>query len=92
MATALVSFFSRLLAPFWLTGPLFDKELRVSSRRKRNYVLRFAYVVLLTIFVAIVWLSVVKLEGTAAFQKSRMGVAGKTIITTVVMFQFFATQ
>ena len=62
MATALVSFFSplgdalrrRLLAPFWLTGPLFDKELRVSSRRKRNYILRFAYVVLLTIFVAIV--------------------------------------
>ena len=92
MATALVSFFSRLLAPFWLTGPLFDKELRVSSRRKRNYILRFVYVVLLTIFVAIVWLSVVKLEGTAAFQKSRMGVAGKTIITTVVMFQFFATQ
>jgi len=96
MATALVSFFSRLLAPFWLTGPLFDKELRVSSRRKRNYILRFAYVVLLTIFVAIVWLSVVKFDPansrTAAFQKSRMGVAGKTIITTVVMFQFFATQ
>jgi len=92
MATALVSFFSRLLAPFWLTGPLFDKELRVSSRRKRNYILRFAYVILLTIFVAIVWLSVVKLEGTAAFQRSRMAVAGKTIITTVVMFQFFATQ
>ena len=92
MATALASFFSRLLAPFWLMGPLFDKELRVSSRRKRNYVLRFAYVALLTIFVAIVWLSVVKLQGPTAFQKSRMAVAGKTIITTVVMFQFFATQ
>jgi ABC-type transport system involved in multi-copper enzyme maturation permease subunit len=73
-------------------GPLFDKELRVSSRRKRNYILRFAYVILLTIFVAIVWLSVVKFEGTAAFQKSRMAVAGKTIITTIVMFQFIATQ
>jgi ABC-type transport system involved in multi-copper enzyme maturation permease subunit len=77
---------------FWLTGPLLDKELRVSSRRRRNYVLRFAYVLFLTIFVAIVWLSVVKFQGTAAYQKSRMSLAGKTIITTIVMFQFIATQ
>ncbi len=76
----------------WLTGPLFDKELRVSSRRRRNYVLRFAYVILLTLFVAIVWISVVQLQGTATFQKSRMAVAGKTIVTTIVSFQFIATQ
>jgi ABC-type transport system involved in multi-copper enzyme maturation permease subunit len=96
MTTALFNFVSQFLSLSWLTGPLFDKELRVSSRRKRNYVLRFVYVVLLTIFIAIVWLSVVKLgpasSQTAAFQKSRMAVAGKTIITTIVMFQFFATQ
>ena len=76
----------------WLTGPIFDKELRVSSRRKRNYTLRLVYVILLTIFVAIVWLSVVKSEGSSAFQKSRMALAGKTIVTTIVTFQFFATQ
>lgn len=92
MATALLGFFSKLFNPIWLTGPIFDKELRVSSRRKRNFVLRSAYVILLTIFVVIVWLSVVKFQGTAAYQKSRMGIAGKTIITTIVTFQFVATQ
>jgi ABC-2 type transport system permease protein len=76
----------------WLTGPIFDKELRVSSRRKKNYTLRLIYVILLTIFVAIVWLSVVKSQGSSAYQKSRMALAGKTIITTIVTFQFFATQ
>jgi len=84
-----VSSFFRLS---WLTGPLFDKELRISSRRKRNYALRFAYVIFLTLFVVIVWLSVVKFQGTATFQKSRMSVAGKTIITTIISFQFIATQ
>jgi len=92
MTTALLSFFSKLFNPVWLTGPLLDKELRVSSRRRRNYVLRFAYVLLLTVFVVIVWLSVVKFQGTAAYQKSRMAVAGKTIITTIVTFQFITTQ
>ena len=92
MSTALIRFLPRVLNPFRLTGPLLDKELRVSSRRARNYLLRFAYVSLLTIFVVIVWLSVVKFQGTAALQKSRMAVAGKTIITTIVTFQFIATQ
>lgn len=92
MATALLSFFLKLSNPAWLTGPIFDKELRVSSRRKRNFVLRSAYVILLTIFVVIVWLSVVKFQGTAAYQKSRMGIAGKTIVTTIVTFQFVAIQ
>jgi ABC-2 type transport system permease protein len=76
----------------WLTGPLFDKELRVSSRRKRNYVLRFAYMIFLSLFVVITWLSVVEFQGTATFQKSRMSAAGKDIISTIISFQFIATQ
>ena len=76
----------------WLTGPLFDKELRISSRRKRNYALRFAYMIFLTLFVVSVWVSVVEFQGTATFQKSRMSAAGKDIITTIVSFQFIATQ
>jgi len=75
-----------------LTGPIFDKELRVSSRRKRNYTLRLIYVILLTIFVAIVWLSVVKSEGSSVYEKSRMALAGKTIVSTIITFQFIATQ
>lgn len=83
---------SHFLNPLRLTGPLFDKELRVSSRRRRNYVLRFAYVILLTFFVATVWLGVVESEYSAVFQKSRMALAGKRIITTIVWFQFVTTQ
>ena len=82
----------RFLSLSWLTGPIFGKELRVSSRRRRNYTLREIYIILLTFFVAIVWLSVVKSGGSTAYQKSRMALAGKTIVTTIVMFQFFATQ
>ena len=76
----------------WLTGPIFDKELRVSSRRKRNYTLRLVYVILLTFFIAIVWLSVVKSDGSSAYQKSRLALAGKTIVSTIITFQFIATQ
>jgi ABC-type transport system involved in multi-copper enzyme maturation permease subunit len=89
---ALHNFVCKALSFSWLTGPIFDKELRVSSRRKRNYTLRLIYVILLTIFVAIVWLSMVKSEGSSAYQKSRMALAGKTIVTTIVTFQFIATQ
>ncbi len=100
MSDALVNSVSRFLRLSWLTGPLLDKELRVSSRRRRNYILRSVYVIALTVFVVMVWLSVVKYGGTlpganpasGAYQKSRMAVAGKTIISTIVMFQFFAIQ
>lgn len=92
MSTISINSVSRFLSLSWLTGPIFDKELRVSSRRKRNYTLRLIYVILLTIFVAIVWLSVVKSEGSSAYQKSRMALAGKTIVSTIVTFQFIATQ
>jgi len=34
---------ARWLSPARLTGPIFTKELRVLSRRRRHYLLRFAY-------------------------------------------------
>jgi len=80
------------LRPGWLTGPIFEKELRVSSRRGRSYALRFFYIALLTVFVAIVWLGTVQYQGGAAVQQSRMASAGKQITTTIVIFQFVAMQ
>jgi ABC-2 type transport system permease protein len=76
----------------WLTGPIFDKELRVSSRRRRNYALRFFYILLLTIFVALVWAAVVRTQGSATMQQSRMGAAAKQIVVTISLFQFIAMQ
>lgn len=92
MASLTIKSFSRILRFFWLTGPLFDKELRVSSRRKRNYFLRFAYVLLLAFFVVGTWASYGQVHGSLAYQKSRLAEIGKNIVLTIVIFQFFAAQ
>ncbi len=94
MNSAVISFFSKVVKPWWLTGPIFDKELRVSSRRRRNYVLRFVYLLLLTIFLAMVWLAAMEIQGqpATAYQTVKMSVVGIAIIGTIIMFQFIATQ
>lgn len=81
----------------WLTGPVFDKELRVSSRRKRNYVLRAVYLVALIVVMALVWMSAVRSYEyrdyrDLAYTTQRMAEAGKAIIAFIVWFQFIATQ
>ena len=81
-----------VLDPTYLAGPIFDKELRVSSRRRRNYSLRFFYVMILAFFVVTVWLSNVDVHGNATVQQSRMAEAGKAIVSKVVLFQFIAMQ
>ncbi len=92
MAEAIIKFIERILSPFWLLGPIFDKELRVSSRRRRNYVLRFAYISLLSAILFFVWAEVVQTSGYSLFQASRMAHAGQSIISFIVWFQFCATQ
>jgi len=92
MTTAVLNFIWWFFSLSWLTGPIFDKELRVSSRRRRNYVLRFAYLALLTVFLVLFWLRAVPSGGSGLYQTSRMAEAGKVIITFIVWFQFIATQ
>ena len=83
------------LPPLWrFGGPIFEKELRISSRRKRNYLLRSAYVILLTVFVAGAW-AIIMNEGSSsspAFQASRMPEVGKYIVSVIIWFQFLAIQ
>jgi ABC-type transport system involved in multi-copper enzyme maturation permease subunit len=94
MIPTLSDFLVRFSGLSWLTGPIFAKELRVSSRRRRNYVLRFAYVVLLMVFISYVWRMTARPGGpsSAVYQQSRMPEIGKHIVTTVVWFQFIAIQ
>ncbi|MHC4117851.1 MAG: ABC transporter permease subunit [Planctomycetota bacterium] len=92
MTTALFHIFERFLKLSWLTGPIFDKELRVSSRRRRNYVLRFAYLAFLTTFLALVWIRSMQPGGSALYRMSRMAEAGKNIVAYIVWFQFCVTQ
>jgi len=78
---------------FFLTGPILDKELRVLSRRKRYYALRFCYTALLAFFVLILYLSYVtigSMPGVVA--TSMMPQAGRTITITIIWFQFLASQ
>ena len=92
MTTALLNFGRRFLSLSWLTGPIFEKELRVSSRRRRNYVLRFGYLGLLTISLVLTWLAYVPRGGTGVYGISRMAEAGKAITVCLVWFQFIAAQ
>jgi len=93
MTTALTSTFSYLFSPARLFGPIFEKELRVSSRRKRNYIMRFAYLVFLTGFLSVIWLDAVDFNvSSGTHVASRLAQAGKQIIVTLVWFQFYAIQ
>lgn len=92
MTAGLINFVAQFLSLSWLTGPIFDKELRVSSRRRRNYVLRFAYLALLTAFLVLVWLEEVQYSGSSVYRISRMARAGQTIVIFIIWFQFCATQ
>lgn len=82
----------RIFSPSWLLGPIFDKELRVSSRRRRNYVLRFMYITLLSTILYFFWATIVHTSENNLYQASRMATIGQEIITFIVWFQFCTTQ
>jgi ABC-2 type transport system permease protein len=76
----------------WLTGPIFDKELRVSSRRRRNYWLRFCYVAILGFIMTVFWIEQISYRGSFAYQVSRMAELGIQVTCFLVWFQFIASQ
>ena len=100
LLSGLASLFARageLLDPERLAGPVLGKELRVSSRRRRNYVLRFLYLAALTLYVVLIWLASVHESGygpsgSGAYRISMMSRAGQTVILSIVAFQFAAMQ
>ena len=90
--TGLLSWLMRAASLSWLTGPIFDKELRVSSRRRRNYVLRFLYVIFFTVLMALFWMELVAHRASSVYQVSRMAEAGRGVVMVIVWFQFLASQ
>jgi len=90
--TRLLEWLMRAVSLSWLTGPIFDKELRVASRRRRNYVLRFLYVIFFTALMALFWLDLVAHRTSSVYQVSRMAEAGRGIVLVIVWFQFLASQ
>jgi ABC-type transport system involved in multi-copper enzyme maturation permease subunit len=94
MTAGAISDFSDLFDPIRLVGPIFDKELRVSARRRRNYLLRFAYVIVLSFFVLSAWYSYTggNSPGGLVYRMSRLSTAARQSISTIVWFQFVTAQ
>ena len=80
--------------PAALVGPIFTKELRVSSRRRRNFALRAVYLAILTAVVTLFWLASVEWDthGSHAYHVTMMSRAGRIIVLSVVWFQFCGIQ
>jgi ABC-type transport system involved in multi-copper enzyme maturation permease subunit len=81
---------------YQFAGPIFDKELRVTSRRKRYYVLRFVYLAVLGFCIVSAWGITIGItgvgQGGAGFRISRMSEVGKGLIVFIVWFQFITAQ
>jgi ABC-2 type transport system permease protein len=82
------------LNPTWIFGPILDKELRVSSRRKRSYLLRSSYVVMLLLYVLTIWfsLSASSRVGSVTYNTSRMAEIGQRVIVNIIWIQFVVSQ
>lgn len=81
----------RFLDPRRLTGPIFDKELRVSSRKKRFYLMRSLYLLLLMLFMSLIWFEATRMFDSV-LQSSQMAEASKLIVGFIMWFQFIAVQ
>lgn len=82
--------FNSLIKLNWLTGPIFEKELRVASRRKRSYFLRVAFIFLLLIFIGYLWFFTMILPGgqSAAYIAGRMSIISRSVTCAVVWMLF----
>jgi len=84
----------RYFSPLRLMGPLSDKELRIASRRCRNYALRAGYLLLLCLLMLSAWYSMVGLRraGPAAVWVSRAAEMSTYTTVRIIWFQFAAAQ
>ena len=74
-----------------LAGPILVKELRVASRRRRTYVLRFVYLAALTAFVAWAWVSEFRWWSMpTAYDVQKVSLIGQWITARIILFQFIA--
>ncbi len=90
-AARIISFLS-LLNPNRCTGPIFAKELRVASRRRRSYILRTLYLALLMLLMLLIWFEAVDSFDSNPLRTSRMSRAAMIIASSIAWFQFIALQ
>ena len=74
-----------------LGGPVLTKELRVASRRRRTYALRFVYLAALTAYVAWAWTNETQWYGTRSRADAlRMTAFAEGVTARILLFQFVA--
>ena len=73
-----------------LTGPIFDKELRIAARRKRYYFLRCLFILILLIFVGQAWMVTMSFSssGSAAFVTQNMSRVSRSVVCTMAWLEF----
>jgi ABC-type transport system involved in multi-copper enzyme maturation permease subunit len=76
----------------WLTGPIFGKELRVSSRRRRYYVIRSVYIILLAMIMVSVWIESFRVDQMFAYRSDELALMGRAITVFVIWSQFLLCQ
>ena len=89
--SAFIAVLGRAEPVYGLAGPLLEKELRVAGRRGRTYIVRSVYLLALSGFVGMVWLSTVTMGSRMSapvYSAYSMSEAGKYIITVITWFQF----
>jgi ABC-type transport system involved in multi-copper enzyme maturation permease subunit len=83
----------RFISPRWLAGPIMDKELRVMARRKRSYLVRFLYLVVMLLVVAVPWAQMMRGgSSNAAWRVSQMSQIGITLTLILTWMQFLSAQ
>ncbi len=76
----------------WLTGPIFGKELRVSSRRRRHYVIRSVYISILAVMMAFTWAQMSRYSQRSAYQTGQLVEVGRVTVMFVTWSQFLLCQ
>lgn len=74
-----------------LTGPILDKELRVESRRRRTYWMRFVYVTVLAGLISLAWMQT-RASRISVMQTASMALVGRSLVIVFLVFQFVAAQ
>jgi ABC-type transport system involved in multi-copper enzyme maturation permease subunit len=99
MVAAALHKLTQALSPERLAGPILGKELRVLSRRRRYYLLRFVFVGALAIFAGVLWAQIYAAAnrfgyqaGAQGFMISRMAQAGRRFAMSIALFQFAAVH
>lgn len=80
------------LNPVGWMGPIFDKELRVASRRKRTYWLRTGYVGMMAVFLIPVWAEQLRYSGGSGLATLAVSEIGIQISRILLMIQFISMQ